>query len=107
MLWLLAACFALDGALLAAKPLPVVAAKATVETCHHDAAHSSIAGAGHAVPYCCHGGGDCACAGAHVLAEVARLSIAAAAPLARDAVRASAIAFAPRDVAPPLRPPIA
>ena len=106
VLWLLVLCFALDGALLAAKPLPVVAAKAAVAACHQTAPQSH-ANADHAKPDCCHGGCDCACVGAHVLAAVARLPFAVAVSMVRDVVPASIDTFAQRDAAPPLRPPIA
>jgi len=105
-LWLLVLCFALDGAWLAAKPLPVVAAKAAVAACHQ-AAPQSHANADHAKPDCCRGGCDCACVGAHVLAAVARLPFAVAVPMVRDVIPASVATFAMRDAAPPLRPPIA
>jgi len=105
--WLLALCLALDGALLAAKPLAVAATTGTAVPGCHQVASQSHADAGHATPDCCHGGSDCACATAHVLAEVARLSFVVGILPARDTVRLPNAAIALRDPAPPLRPPIA
>jgi hypothetical protein len=104
VLWLLVLCFALDGALLAAKPLPIVVTKSALTACHQAAPQSH---ADHAMPDCCHGGCDCACVGAHVLAAVARLPFAVAVSMVRDVIPASVATFAMRDAAPPLRPPIA
>jgi len=103
-LWLLAFCFALNGAI--AQPLPMMAHAAAPACAHHAQQRAPAANAAGHAQGCCKSSA-CACASATVLAEAAPARFAVVAPAAREAASAPPAAFACRAVPPPLRPPIA